>query len=250
MVEIILKKQEINSGNLILVNAAHPIASEGNRVLVPVDKNNSNILMERCAASALAHIFYDMNNVKTIVPVSGYRSRDEQKQIYADTLRESGRAFTEKYVTFPGCSEHETGYAIDLGLKKDVIDFIRPDFPYDGICGAFRKKAPQYGFIERYQRGKETITGIAHEPWHFRFIGYPHSKIIHDEKISLEEYIEAMKGYRYEDKPLKIVTGNRVIEIFYVSAMASEKLEIRVPEDCPFQVSGNNVDGFIITLWR
>ena len=85
-------------------------------------------------------------------------------------MRESGRKFTETYVAVPGHSEHETGLAIDLGLKQDVIDFIRPEFPYEGICQRFRQLAPKYGFIERYPKGKEEVTGIGQEPWHFRYV--------------------------------------------------------------------------------
>lgn len=77
-----------------------------------------------------------------------------------------------------------------MGLNKQDIDFIRPDFPYDGICGEFRKVAPNYGFIQRYTEDKEKITGISHEPWHFRYVGYPHSQIITERGLSLEEYIE------------------------------------------------------------
>lgn len=77
----------------------------------------------------------------SIVPVSGYRSLNEQMDIYNDSLKDNGEDFTRKYVALPKHSEHQTGLAIDLGLNKEKIDFIRPDFPYDGICGTFRRFA-------------------------------------------------------------------------------------------------------------
>lgn len=81
-------------------------------------------------------------------------------------------------------SEHQTGLAIDLAENKEQIDFICPHFPYTGICGEFRAAAPRFGFIERYVSGKEQITGIGAEPWHFRYVGYPHSVIMAEKNYS------------------------------------------------------------------
>jgi len=250
MTTLTLNRNDVHTGNLILVNAKYPIEFERNIELIPADENHSSILMERGAVTVLFHILSDMNCTDEIVLVSGYRSKEEQEQIYADSLNESGQAFTKKYVALPQCSEHQTGYAIDLGLKKDVIDFIRPNFPYDGICDKFRKIAPKYGFIERYQSGKEVITGIAHEPWHFRFVGYPHAEIMTTKGLSLEEYIEDIKQYPYDGKHLKTIRGKGSIEIFYAPILHYKQIKLNMPENCLYQVSGNNVDGFIITLWR
>ncbi|PKM49286.1 MAG: peptidase M15 [Firmicutes bacterium HGW-Firmicutes-7] len=245
-----LFKNEIYRGNLILVNAKFPLVTHSNVELIPTNEKYSDILLERSAATILSHIMRDVNCIDEIVPVSGYRSKEKQEQIYLESLQESGQEFTEKYVALPNHSEHQTGLAIDLGLKKDVIDFIRPDFPYKGICDEFRKTAPQYGFIERYPSGKETITGIAHEPWHFRFVGFPHSKIIVEQELSLEEYIQDIKKYTYDGKHLEVIRGEHKIEIFYAPILSFDKITLCMPEYCSYQVSGNNADGFIITLWR
>ncbi|MFZ2539052.1 MAG: D-alanyl-D-alanine carboxypeptidase family protein [Oscillospiraceae bacterium] len=250
MTTLTLNENDIYKGNLILVNAEYPFMFKSNMELIPADEKHSNILMERGAATALAHILGNINSLDQIVPVSGYRSEKEQKQIYSDSLQKSGQEFTEKYVALPKHSEHHTGFAINLGLKKDVINFICPDFPYEGICDRFRKTAPQYGFIERYQSLKEMITGIAHEPWHFRFVGYPHSEIIMEHGLSLEEYIEYIKKYTYEGKHLEVTIGRQKAEVFYVPFLFLGQIELCIPDNCLYEVSGNNVDGFIITLWR
>ncbi len=137
-----------------------------------------------------------------------------------------------------------------LGLNKENIDFICPDFPYEGICNAFRKTAPAYGFIERYPNKKEQITGIAHEPWHFRYVGYPHSEIMKEKSLVLEEYIDFMKRYRGDGNHLRIRKNRKSIEIFYVEADQTEVAAIPLPEKAVYQISGNNVDGFIVTVWR
>ena len=61
--------------------------------------------------------------------------------------------------------------------------------PYEGICQRFRELAPLYGFIERYPANKEAVTGIAHEPWHFRYVGRPHAQRMTDLGLTLEEYL-------------------------------------------------------------
>lgn len=173
---------------LILVNRRHPICGEPDD-LVSVSHAYPEIKLRRAAQTALTNLLDAIGCADQIVPVSGYRTQQEQIEIYESSLLENGLEFTQKYVAFPGCSEHQTGLAIDLALNQDVIDFIRPDFPYNGICSEFRKLAPKYGFIERYPEGKESITGIAHEPWHFRYVGYPHAEIITTMNLTLEEYI-------------------------------------------------------------
>lgn len=176
-------------GYLILVNASHPllVPAEG---LVPVDRRRPDILLQWEAAKALGEALAYIGAGDGIIPVSGYRSRAEQAAIYESSLRENGPAFTKKYVALPGCSEHETGLAIDLGLNRGEIDFLRPDFPYKGICQRFREAAPRFGFIQRYAADKEAVTGIAHEPWHFRYVGRPHAMVMAEKGLALEEYLE------------------------------------------------------------
>lgn len=244
MKTIILGKSDIGNGNLILVNAAHLLQNSEMGKLVPACANYPDILLRHIAASALQDALKAISARGKIVPVSGYRGAEEQTKIYNDSLRENGADFTKKFVALPGHSEHQTGLAIDLGIHSDHIDFIRPDFPYDGICEVFRETAPSYGFVERYPAGKESITGIAHEPWHFRYVGFPHSTIMTDNNLTLEEYVNFLKDYSLEC-PL-VAHGS---EIYYVPA-SGEMIEIHLPEKAAYQISGNNIDGFFVTIGR
>ncbi|GMQ60006.1 M15 family metallopeptidase [Vallitalea sediminicola] len=248
---ITLNKNDIYTGNLILVNKFYPLKNNNSKnksCIVPLSPQYKDTLLEMKTANMLEHLVSDLKCDEDIIPVSGYRSYEEQKNIYVDSLENNGKDFTEKFVAIPNHSEHQTGLAIDLALKQDDIDFICPNFPYDGICNVFREKAPHYGFVERYEKGKEAITGIAHEPWHFRFVGYPHSQIMTDWGVSLEEYIDAIKQYAINKKHFKVKYGKKTIEIFYVN-MSSQIKTINLPDKGCYLISGNNVDGFIITLW-
>ncbi len=234
----------IHNGLLILVNAEHPIQHMERPVLAPAVPG-SDILLDTRAAAMLSGVISRIGAAGEIVPVSGWRSEAEQREIWDGSMRDSGEEFTRKYVALPGCSEHQTGLAIDLALRADNIDFIRPEFPYDGVCGRFRALAADYGFVERYQSGKEGVTGIAAEPWHFRYVGRPHARIMCEMGLCLEEYVEYLRAYPYPERLLEVRGEVYEAEVGFAGARDTLGLP-----DAPYQVSGNNVDGYIYTLWR
>lgn len=234
----------IHNGLLILVNAEHPIQHMERPALAPAVPG-SDILLDTRAAAMLSGLISRIGAAGEIVPVSGWRSEAEQREIWDGSMSESGEEFTRKYVALPGCSEHQTGLAIDLALRVDNIDFILPEFPYDGVCGRFRALAADYGFVERYQGGKEGVTGIAAEPWHFRYVGRPHARIMCEMGLCLEEYVEYLRAYPYPERLLEVRGEVYEAEVGFAGARDTLGLP-----DAPYQVSGNNVDGYIYTLWR
>ena len=253
MKRVILRKEEIYSGSLILVNRAYGYKEYSKRSLIPVLDKEPEILMQRRAAVLLFHLMDKINGWQGIVPVSGWRSGKEQEEIWDSSLKENGRGFTETYVAFPGHSEHQTGLAIDLGQKQEIIDFIRPEFPYTGICGIFRERAADYGFIERYPKGREDVTGIGYEPWHFRYVGIPHAKIMEREKLTLEEYIAVLREFPYGEKSYRFQEGGQEFLVSYLKMPDMEagiNATIELDDSHPYWVSGNNVDGFVITQER
>lgn len=245
---ITLSKEKIYSGNLLLVNAQYPLKNRCTDHLVTSDNHYPEILMKRIAVNFLQLILEKISAGSSIVIVSGYRSFEEQTAIFEGSLKENGEEFTRKYVALPGHSEHQTGLAVDLALNQGNIDFICPEFPYDGICNQFRKIASDYGFIQRYTKDKEQITGISNEPWHFRYVGYPHSKIMEESSLSLEEYMEFIKNYREDCRFVYQRGAEEGIAVYYVPFI-HEGTKIFMPQDAVYQISGNNADGFIVTVW-
>lgn len=162
MKRVIMPVQQAQCGRLVLVNDKHGLNGVSGRFLGLEDIGASpwgeSVLLESEAAAWLNKLMEAIDGWKYIVPVSGYRSQAQQQKIWDDSVVDSGLEFTEKYVAVPGHSEHQTGLAIDLGLRQDKVDFIRPDFPYTGICQTFRDMAADYGFIERYPEGREAVT--------------------------------------------------------------------------------------------
>ena len=235
-----LEKEDIGKGELVLINPDYKLKSKINN-LVSFGKKYNDIKLNNIANCALHSILNNINAESKIVPVSGYRTLEEQKYIYDTSLKENGREYTQKYVALPNASEHQTGLAIDLALNEGHIDFICPRFPYYGICQSFRNIAPKYGFIERYKDEKKAITKIAKEEWHFRYVGYPHSKIITEKDICLEEYIDFLKDFLYPNNPLMY----EEYKIFFIP-YKGQSISLELMED--YTVSGNNVDGFILTI--
>lgn len=246
MRSILLKSEYVYKGDLILVNKDNKIRTlikEYN--LKPIDDKYFDILFDYNANINLKKALEKIEAKDKIVPVSAYRSFNEQKEIYNTSIKENGIKFTKKYVALPNASEHQTGLAIDLGLNVKNIDFIRPKFPNRGICEKFRNIATEYGFIQRYTKNKEKITNISDEKWHFRYVGYPHSKIIEYNSLCLEEYIDYLKKFKY-GKNLLIFEE---YEISYIKMNEESKI-IQIGDNDMVNISGNNVDGIIITKRR
>lgn len=117
---------------------------------------------------------------------SAYRTEDEQKELYKE---DSSNA------NVPGASEHQTGLALDVYVKHYAgFGFIKTD------AGQFvNSKCWEYGFIIRYPSFGKGETGMKFEPWHIRYVGEPHAKIIYNNHLTLEEYIQSLEdGVWYE----------------------------------------------------
>lgn len=227
--------KSIHEGYLILVNPEYLL--HNNTVsLVPFSSTFKDILLDAQVNERLHAALNSIHAKDAIVPISGYRSLQEQTKLYNECLLEHGEEYTKKFVALPNASEHQTGYAIDLALHQENIDFICPSFPYTGICQMFRDIAQEFGFIERYAEEKKHITKIAKEEWHFRYVGYPHAKIMKEQNLCLEEYIGYLKQFM-PSHPLYAYG----YQIFYVKDISSIK-NIDTQE-----ISGNNIDGYIVS---
>lgn len=248
MKKITLHKNNIHKGELILINKDHPIQNNNtyDSALVSVNLLNSDILLDYVAAKEFAKIISTLECGNEIIPVSGYRSVQNQNKMYEDSLKQNGKNFTDKFITPEEQSEHSTGLAIDLSENSNYIDNLRPTFSRKGICSKFRKIAPLFGFVERYPKNKTSVTGVYHEPWHYRYVGYPHSMIMEELDLTMEEYISCLNSHT-QSHALKYRDDKYFYKIFTIPVKEDIK-EIHVPDDTNFMLSGNNVDGFIMTL--
>ncbi|BFT70250.1 D-alanyl-D-alanine carboxypeptidase family protein [Paenibacillus sp. P36] len=126
-----------------------------------------------------------------IAGVSAYRSYATQKSLFQRYVQKDGEEKAKMYSAVPGTSEHETGLAIDVSGS-------------DGKCAAedcfggtkeanwLEKHVQEYGFVIRYPKGKEKITGYQYEPWHIRYVGVDTAKDMVAKKMTMEEYYNAV----------------------------------------------------------
>ncbi|KIL42116.1 hypothetical protein SD70_02755 [Gordoniibacillus kamchatkensis] len=121
--------------------------------------------------------------------ISAYRSYATQKSIFGGNVKSQGEQTASQFSAKPGQSEHQTGLAIDVGdgNPKCAVEQCFADSPAAKWLVAH---AADFGFIIRYPKGKESITGYEYEPWHIRYVGVDVAKEIAKQGITLEEYFQ------------------------------------------------------------
>ena len=131
--------------------------------------------------------FREMSNAASkegygIVINSAYRSYQDQIDIGEYYKKWYGQSYVDKYVAKPGFSEHQTGLSYDIGSTSTNVFANSKEYEW------MKNNAYKYGFIERFTKRYEKITGFRQETWHYRYVGKNIAKYIHDNNISFEEY--------------------------------------------------------------
>lgn len=125
--------------------------------------------------------------------MSGYRDYGYQEKIYNRMVLEKGFAYAFRSIAKAGCSEHQTGLAIDICIYRDGLCFIEHELEETDEVKWLVDNCYKYGFILRYPRGMEDRTGYNYEPWHFRYVGRDVAKYLWERKMILEDYIDLIK---------------------------------------------------------
>ena len=171
--------------DIIIVNKKHGLSKDYNPGENPTAK------------AAFVRLRDDMINQGLNVgrSYSGFRSYDYQKTLYDNYVSRDGQAAADRYSARPGFSEHQTGLVFDLTDKSgNLLEDSR-------ASQWLKDNAHNYGFIVRFQAGKEASTGYMPEAWHIRYVG-KEAKDIHDSGLSLEEYFGIEGGdYATSSKP-------------------------------------------------
>ncbi|MBO9599063.1 MAG: M15 family metallopeptidase [Cohnella sp.] len=233
-------KDQIHKGNLILVNKTHPVHKGSmesdivnlyerrelldgfgllnNQIRLPIDLvQRFSDMVAGAAEDGVGHFLIS----------SGYRDRAEQNELF----REKGG----DYALPAGHSEHNLGLSLDIGSSLAPMNEA-PEGKW------LKKHASDYGFILRYPKDKTKITGIQYEPWHFRYVGLPHSRIMQEKDFALEQYLDFLRKH----KSISAVVDDERYEIIYTPI--EQETTIQLPAGRDYEVSGNNVDGVIVTV--
>jgi len=177
---------------------------------------DEEVLVEENAYSSFLKLKEYLKSINIYIDIDdSYRSIDAQQEIYNHYLELNGKDYCDKYVAIPSFSEHHTGLAIDIMLKIDN-SYIREDIDllkYSEIFDKIHSVLYKYGFILRYPKGKENITGYNYEPWHFRYVGSVPAKMIYDNNLCLEEYLKDYGIILYINKPKGITSFDVVNKV-------------------------------------
>lgn len=183
--------------NLILVNKQNKIPDDYDFELVSID---GKLSCDKRILDSLHNMFDDAANEDIkLIACSTYRNMNWQTYLFDKKIKgymSGGESFLDSYkraateVTVPGTSEHEIGIAIDImcaGYYKLDEGFE------DTEAGVWLKEnSYKYGFILRYPKDKEEITGISYEPWHYRYVGVKAAEYIYENSLTLEEFVEGL----------------------------------------------------------
>lgn len=188
-----LTADELNAGNgwmQLLVNSSNAIP-DGYAPTELTELSNGQSVDKRIYPSLQS--MFDDARAQGVYPVvsSGYRTAKQQQSEMDDKIQEyiddgksedEARALAATYVAQVGYSEHEAGLAIDIVAKANKSDD-------DTVWAWMKEHCAEYGFILRYPEGKEGVTGMSYEPWHFRYVGVEAAQKIMGAGITLEEYL-------------------------------------------------------------
>lgn len=180
-----------------------------------------------------------------IILTSGYRTLKDQQIILQEKINLLGEEEAYEWAMLPKYSEHHTGYAVDVSIYTDSGNYIR--YKGQNEYGWINQNCHNYGFIRRYADDKKALTGIANEEWHYRYVGVPHATLIAAMNFCFEEYIDYLKDYTFGNKHLKVSCDQGDYEIYFVPSKGRD-IKVAVPKKGEYSISGNNVDGFIVTV--
>jgi LAS superfamily LD-carboxypeptidase LdcB len=230
-VTVRMDNSDIFRGNLLLINHNYrfeipfelDLAAIADYKTPSYRVTDSDILLSRIAIGCLNDMmdaFFAETGSSNITIISAFRGYERQQGILNDYIALVGYNQARRWAALPGHSEHHAGLAVDLGVYSNGA--LRT-FRSTGVNAWFRQNSYNYGFILRFTHEKFEITRTEYEPWHFRYVGLPHSYIIQQNGWCLEEYIEFIMWHTREE-PFRAVLGGDAYEIYF-----TRDTEIRIP---------------------
>ena len=235
-----ITKEQIYKGDLLLVNRDYPVKKDSIRSdIINVSHNSElvrgyvifdrNLRLSKYVVKKFLNVVdaAGKDGVQHFLMSSGYRDFKEQSKLY----KEMG----SDYALPAGYSEHNLGLSLDVGSTQKKMEKA-PEGKW------IEENVWKHGFVLRYPKNKSNITGIQYEPWHIRYVGLPHSAIMQKKNFTLEEYLEFLK----EEKEVSTEVEGKKYTVSYYKV--SENTKVNVPANKQYEISGNNMDGVIVTV--
>ena len=185
----IVKNTDMSKGDLILVNKFYKLSED----YIPDDLESINLsyaYSDNKVRKVANDAYISMASAAksegiSLIASSSFRDYAKQEAVYKDFYYSKGISYADKYAARAGHSEHQTGLSIDIfTLGESTTDNFQDSDAYKWLI----KNAYKYGFILRYPKDKEYLTGYNYESWHYRYVGQTVAKKINDLKITFDEY--------------------------------------------------------------
>ncbi len=232
-------EEQVHQGDLLLVNHQYPLGRDSIKTDIVVaaqqeDIEQNYVLLDRklMLSRQVLEQFQRMvaaaaeDNVSSFLISSGYRNWDKQDELYQQKGAD--------YALPAGHSEHNLGLSLDIGSSLNKMEEA-PEGKW------LAQNSWKYGFILRYPPDQVDITGIQYEPWHFRYVGLPHSAVMYQNNLVLEQYLDLLQ----QKKDIDATVDGHDYHIRYYDATSAAT--IYVPSQGDYDISGDNKKGIIVT---
>lgn len=231
--------------------------SEGDLILIP---NTATATAPAYATESLKRIYdtipnkiYSMSKVELYLNPDALTALNTMMQEFFTSSAETHVMVHDAYTALTDLRKDENiaAYA-DLASGRSVrLVVYTSDFGKMG-SGVFlwiAEHCHEFGYVLRYPAGKDGITGVAESANCFRYVGIPHAKYMKENNLTLEEYIALIKNFDYKT-PLVYTdaASGQTYRIYYQAATSDASTTLMVPGDMVYSVSGNNIDGYIVTV--
>ena len=239
---VTLDEKDIRRGDLIIVNNDKQYDFSQDTPLVNIydhrSKNyklsDSNLLISERIMTELNSMLdglYEATNSTALTITAAFRTKKDQQEFY-----DNG-----KDTAVGGGSDLHTG----LSFRCTVYPSSEGSLT-EGKFLWLAENCRSYGFVLRYPQGKESLTGYSASPSFFRYVGKPHAYLMTLNDYSLEEYVDFVKRFSFENQ-YRVTHEGVSYAIYYCPAAASGQTQVKIPEGAEYTVSGDNSSGFIIT---
>lgn len=181
---------DLSKDDLLIVNKFYHLSADYQPDDLVVVNNKyyygTNHKLRKKAYEAFIDMWNAANNENIyLIMNSSYRTYESQVKVYDEYKNTKGTSYADKIAARPGYSEHQTGLALDIFSKDNTTT---SNFKGSAAHIWLQENSYRFGFIERYQEGKEDITGFAAEAWHYRYVGVEAATFIYNNNITFEEY--------------------------------------------------------------
>lgn len=256
--EIQLSKNDIHKGSLIFVGSNYKVVYPTEDLILLSGKktpsysiSSNNVLIHKSILSDLNNMmdaFKEMSGKAGLTVWTAFRDEETQAKIYNDYVAKNGEEAAKQLVSKPGESDHNTGLGFSLKVFTKGLSYQLWEIDgYEWI----QENCHKYGFVERYPKNKIDTTDVNYSSaYYIRYVGIPHAEIMTSKGYCLEEYLAFIKDFSFDNTHYEFTSINGdSYEIYYVSAdVEGDSVNVPVPKDFEYSVSGDNMNGFIVTV--